>query len=104
VLRSSNVDAFSPAAARKRYVAPFSLRSETPANRRAIGAFGEELRGNGYTHTLIATEDPGGYLLARAVDSPNRIGFVNGWGKPFKTLWLRTMLTTALYRSAGLHP
>ena len=104
VLRSGNLDAFSAAAARERFVAPFALRSDTPGNRRAIADFAARLRPNGYTHTLVATEDPGGYLLARFVGSPHRIGFVNGWGKPFKTLWLRTLLTTALYRTAGLDP
>lgn len=104
VLRSGNRDAFSTAAARERYVAPFAMRSNTRANRRAIAEFAERLKPNNYTHTLIATEDPGGYLLARRIGSPHRIGFVNGWGKPFKTLWLRSLLTTALYRTAGLDP
>lgn len=102
VLRSGNRDAFSTLAARERFVAPFALRSNTRENRKAIAAFADELRRRRYTHTLIATEDPGGYLLARELRTPHRAGFTNGWGKPLKTLWLRTMLTTTLYRSAGL--
>ncbi len=102
VLRRANRDALSDLAARDRFVAPFALRSNTKQNRKAIVAFADELRPRGYTHTLIATEDPGGYLLARELRTPHRAGFTNGWGKPLKTLWLRTMLTTTLYRSAGL--
>ena len=104
VLRAVNAEIFSSRAVRAAYVAPFALRSSTTANRQAIAAFGMRLRKNGYTHVLVATEDPGGYRLARAVAAPQRIGFVNGWGKPFKTLWARSMLTSAAVRSAGLDP
>lgn len=104
VLRDSNYAALSPRAARGRFTAPFAQRSQTRDNRRAIETFGDRLRANGYTHTLVATEDPGGYLLARRVASPVRAGFVNGWGKPLKTLLLRTVLTAPVYRSAGLDP
>ena len=104
VLRKGNFDAFSAAAVRERFVAPFALRSSTRENRNAIAGFAGELHENAYTHTLVATEDAGGYELAKLVGSPHRIGFVNGWGKPLKTLWLRTMLTKTLYRSAGLDP
>ncbi len=104
VLRDVNRDALSTGAARRRLVAPFALRSGTPENRDTIGAFADSLRATGYTHTLVATEDAGGYLLARAVASKARIGFSNGWGKPFKTLWIKTLLTHTLYRPAGLDP
>jgi ADP-heptose:LPS heptosyltransferase len=62
------------------------------------------LAGRGYTHALVATEDAGGYRMARASGASDRIGFVNGWGKPFKTLWARTLLTRSLFRTAGLDP
>lgn len=104
VLRAVNTEIFSSRATRAVYVAPFALRSSTDANRQAIDAFGARLRNHAYTHVLVATEDPGGYRLARAVGAPQRIGFVNGWGKPFKTLWARSMLTSAVVRSAGLDP
>jgi len=102
VLRAHNAGVFSSRAARRVYLAPFALRSSTPENRAAIAAFGEEMSANRYTHVLVATEDPGGYRLARAVGAPERIGFVNGWGKPFKTLWAGSMLTKRIVRSAGL--
>jgi ADP-heptose:LPS heptosyltransferase len=65
---------------------------------------GANLAGRGYTHALVATEDAAGYRMARASGARQRIGFVNGWGKPLKTLWARSLLTRALYRSAGLDP
>ena len=102
VMRSVNAGIFSSRAARHVYVAPFALRSSTAANRRAIAQFGRALRPTAYSHVLVATEDPGGYRLARTIGAPNRVGFVNGWGKPFKTLWAGSMLTKRIVRSAGL--
>jgi ADP-heptose:LPS heptosyltransferase len=102
VMRAVNAEIFSSRAARAIYVAPFTLRSSTLANRRAIWRFGARLRAHGYSDTLVATEDPGGYRLARAVGSHHRVGFVNGWGKPFKTIWASHILTRALVRTAGL--
>jgi hypothetical protein len=42
--------------------------------------------------------------LARATQAQTRVGFVNGWGKPLKTLWARSLLTRVVVRSAGLDP
>jgi ADP-heptose:LPS heptosyltransferase len=102
VLTERNRDALAAVATRRRYVAPFSLRDESKINRAVISAFGRELQANEYTHVLIATEDPGGYRLARATRAKHRIGFENGWGKPLKTLWIRSLLTKTIVRSAGL--
>jgi ADP-heptose:LPS heptosyltransferase len=102
VMRAVNAEIFSSRAARAIYVAPFTLRSSTLANRRAIWQFGARLRTNAYSDTLVATEDPGGYRLARTIGSPDRTGFVNGWGKPFKTIWASLILTRVILRSAGL--
>ena len=104
VLQDVNAKIFSSRATRAVYVAPFALRSSTPENRRSIAEFGAFLRRSAYTDVLVATEDPGGYRLARATQAPTRVGFVNGWGKPFKTLWARSLLTRAIVRSAGLDP
>ena len=102
VLSSQNAGIFSSRAARSTLTSPFELRSSTPGNRTAIERYGHELSARAYTHVLVATEDPGGYRLARAVGAPVRIGFYNGWGKPLKTLWTRNFLTDCVYRSAGL--
>jgi len=102
VLRGVNAHVFSSRAARAVYVAPFAMRSSTRENKRAILEFGESLAPNGYTHVLVATEDPGGYRLAHAVGAPERIGFSNGWGKPLKSLWIRSLINHTVTRTAGL--
>ncbi len=104
VLRGVNAHIFSSRAARAVYIAPFALRSTTSENRRAIDEFATRLQPNKYTHVLVATEDPGGYRLAHAIGAPVRVGFINGWGKPLKSLWARTFVNRAIVRSAGLDP
>jgi ADP-heptose:LPS heptosyltransferase len=102
VLRPSNAGIFSSRAARRIVTADFALRSNARSDRAAIEGLGAELRNEKYSHVLVATEDPSGYRLARAVGAPARIGFGDPIGKPFKALWSRTMLTNTVYRSAGL--
>ncbi len=104
VLRRSNAGIFTDAAVRRIVIADFELRSSSTANVARIEELGRSLRPNGYSHALVATEDPGGYRLAGAIAAPMRIGFANGWGKPFKSLWVRRFLTAAVYRSAWLDP
>ena len=101
VLRRGNSDVFASRAARRILMATFDLRTSRPSNRAAIERFGEELASQNYTHALVATEDPGGYQLARATRATVRVGFSNAWGKPLKTLWSRAFLTDVVYRSAG---
>ena len=102
VLARANAGIFTSLAARRIVVAGFAERSNTRSNLAAIERLGDELRANGYSHVLVATEDPGGYRLAAAVGAPVRIGFLNPWGKPLKALWARSLLTRGTYRSAGL--
>ncbi len=104
VLARANAGVFSGRAARRSIVAGFALRSGARSNLSAIQRLGADLRANEYSHALVATEDPGGYRLAASVAAPNRIGFVNAWGKPLKALWARRLLTGSIYRSAGLDP
>jgi ADP-heptose:LPS heptosyltransferase len=101
ILRQDNAGIFTQAAAQSVEIAPFELRSSTNATLTAIARFGSGLAGRGYDVALVATEDPGGYRLAKAVGARERIGFANGFAKPMKTLWVRSMLTTTLYRPAG---
>jgi ADP-heptose:LPS heptosyltransferase len=63
-----------------------------------------DLRRQGYTHVLVATEDWAGYRLARETHAPARIGFSNFLGKPLKTIWTRRYINRRVYRSAGLDP
>jgi hypothetical protein len=101
VLRPENAAIFSRTAVRRVDVASWRLRSPQPEDDAAMRALAAELASCGYTHALVATEDPSGYRLARAARIPNRIGFENGWGKPFKTLWVRNALTQTIFRPAG---
>lgn len=102
VLTDANATVFTARAAREVFVAPFALRSSSRETLRAIERFGGSLRERRYTHVFVATEDPGGYRLARAIGAPVRCGFSNGWGKPLKSMWVRSMLTDVVTRSAGL--
>jgi ADP-heptose:LPS heptosyltransferase len=102
VLRPANAGVFSERAVRNVSVARFELRSSTRTNLTSIERLGEGLRARNYSHVFVATEDPGGYRLAAAVGAAVRIGFADAWGKPFKTLWSRRLLTGTIYRSAGL--
>ena len=102
VLRPANAGVFASRAVRRVVVAEFALRSGSAQDLAAVESLGRDLRGEGYTHVLVATEDPSGYRLARATAAPQRVGFYNGWGKPFKSLWTRRFLTQRIYRSAGL--
>jgi ADP-heptose:LPS heptosyltransferase len=60
------------------------------------------LRTRRYDRALIATEEISAYRLARAADIPKRCGFENGWGKPLKTLLIRRLCTSTVYRPASL--
>lgn len=104
VMRPVNAGIFSKRATREIFIAPFEQRSSSRENLAAIDRFGSELRARTYSHVLVATEDPGGYRLARSIGAPNRTGFVNGFGKPLKTIWAGSMLTQRIHRSAGLDP
>lgn len=102
VVRPYNAGALAPRAARSLKIATFDLRSSARSNVEAIEAFGAALQPNGYSHVLVATEDPAGYRLARAVGAPVRAGFADPLGKPLKALWSRGLLTQSVYRSARL--
>jgi len=102
VMSESNARVFTPRAARHVFVAPFALRSSGRKNLDAIRDLGALLAERSYTHVLVATEDPGGYRLARDTRVPVRIGFANTWGKPFKRLWVSGLMTQTVSRTAGL--
>lgn len=82
----------------------FSARALDRVHLAGTPGLAEEIRNEGYRVALIATEKPEAYRIARAARIPVRIGFENGWGKPFKTLWVRRMCTQTVFRTAGLDP
>ncbi|MBV8602809.1 MAG: hypothetical protein JO359_14695 [Candidatus Eremiobacteraeota bacterium] len=55
----------------------------------------------GYELALIASEEPDAYALAAGC-APRRVGFVNGWEKPLKSLRARRFLDRAIVRPASL--
>jgi ADP-heptose:LPS heptosyltransferase len=59
-----------------------------------------EMRGRAYDVALIASEEPEAYAIAREAQIPQRIGFHNGWQKPFKSLWIASQCTSTIYRPA----
>jgi ADP-heptose:LPS heptosyltransferase len=102
VMSASNARVFAPRAARTVFTAPFALRSSARKNLDAIRDLGARLAERSYSAVLVATEDPGGYRLARDTHAPVRVGFANTWGKPFKRLWVSGLLTQTVSRTAGL--
>ena len=55
----------------------------------------------GYDVALIASEEPEAYRFAREIHTSARVGFINGWEKPLKSLWARRQLTRAITRTAS---
>ncbi len=58
-------------------------------------------RAAGYDAALVASEELDAYAFAREARIPRRIGFINGWEKPFKSARLRPFLTRAIVRPAS---
>lgn len=54
----------------------------------------------GYDIALVASEEPDAYALGMRC-APRRVGFVNGWEKPLKTVATRRLLTRAILRTAS---
>ena len=57
-----------------------------------------------YDIALVASEEPQAYTFAKLARVPARVGFHNGWQKPFKSLWARREVTSAIYRPAAQPP
>ncbi|GAC1413714.1 MAG: hypothetical protein NVSMB64_23980 [Candidatus Velthaea sp.] len=74
---------------------PWPQHGSTPASAAQARA---EIAASKYDIAVIVSEEPEAYALAR--DIPKRIGFITGWAKPFKSVWARMQLTTAVLRAA----
>ncbi len=59
------------------------------------------VRAAGYDAALVASEEPEAYAFAARAGIAVRVGFTNGWEKPFKTLATRRLLTRTLARAAS---
>jgi ADP-heptose:LPS heptosyltransferase len=77
---------------------PWPRHGSTPVSRAAAL---EEIRGAAYDLALIVSEESEAYALPNEAEIPQRVGFSNGWEKPFKTLRVRGLLTHELVRPAS---
>jgi len=77
---------------------PWPRHGATPASRQIALDAAREVR---YDVALIASEEVGAYTFARDAQIEERVGFVNGWEKPLKTIQLRRLLTRAIVRPAS---
>ena len=77
---------------------PWPKHGSTPQSRTLALT---QARAIGYDVALIVSEEPEAYEFARAAGARHRIGFVNGWEKPLKTLRLRALLDEAIVRTAS---
>jgi ADP-heptose:LPS heptosyltransferase len=101
LLSSRNRDAFAARAFEHVHTVeriPWPRHGVTPASRQsALDEVWELL----YDVALIASEEVDAYTFARDARIGERVGFVNGWEKPFKTIQLRRLLTRAVVRPAS---
>jgi ADP-heptose:LPS heptosyltransferase len=77
---------------------PWPKHGSTPESHEAALA---QARAVGYDTALVVSEELEAYEFARAAGARRRIGFVNGWEKPLKTLRLRALLDEAVVRPAS---
>jgi ADP-heptose:LPS heptosyltransferase len=101
VLGSLNRDALAARAFARVHVLeriPWPSHGSTVKSRRIALA---QVRAVRYDVALIASEEVEAYRFAREAGIPTRVGFVNGWEKPFKTLGVAPLLTHRLLRAAS---
>ncbi|HMD01599.1 MAG TPA: hypothetical protein VKG44_01415 [Candidatus Baltobacteraceae bacterium] len=101
VLSTRNRGAFAPGVFARTHVLeriPWPKHGSTPHSRSVALA---EVRAAHYDVALIPSEEIEAYAFARDARIGRRIGFVNGWEKPFKTLAVRHLLSKALVRPAS---
>ncbi len=77
---------------------PWPRHGSTPESRRTALA---EVRDCKYDVALVASEEPDAYRLAAEAAIAIRVGFVNGWEKPLKTLGVGRLLTHPIVRGAS---
>jgi ADP-heptose:LPS heptosyltransferase len=101
LLSERNRDVFAPGVFDATFSVPWNAW-KTRDVKRDFATLLPRLRARRYDHALIATEEISAYRLAYAANIPNRRGFENGWGKPFKTLLVRGLCTSTVHRPASL--
>jgi len=99
-LSDRNANLFAPGVFAAQHVLeriPWPRHGSTPESTARARASIAVMR---YDIALVASEEPEAYRLAAGIRE--RVGFITGWAKPFKTLWARTQLTRAIFRPASL--
>jgi ADP-heptose:LPS heptosyltransferase len=100
VLGTGNRDVFAKRAFAHVHVlerVPWPEHGSTPKSREIALA---EAKAVGYDIALVASEEIDAYQFARDAKIPKRVGFVNGWEKPLKTLQVKRLLTHTIVRPA----
>lgn len=101
LLSTKNARAFAARAFERVHVVeriPWPRHGSTPETRSYALA---EVRAERYDVALVASEEIDAYAFARDAGIARRVGFVNGWEKPLKTIRVRTSLTRAIVRPAS---
>lgn len=101
VLGPSNADIFARDALAYVHVLeriPWPAHGSTSQSRRIALA---EVRAIGYDIALIASEEIDAYAFAREAGIGVRVGFINGWEKPLKSVHVRALLTRSFVREAS---
>ncbi len=101
LLATANRDAFAAGAFERVHVLeriPWPRHGSPPRSRRRALA---EVRAERYDAALIASEEMEMYAFVRAAAVAHRIGFINGWQKPLKSVQVRLLLTRAVVRPAA---
>jgi ADP-heptose:LPS heptosyltransferase len=96
-LTTRNAGLFAPGALVAEHVLeriPWPAHGSTPESSRRAAA---EIAAQRYDVALIASEEPEAYELAAPI--AQRVGFVTGWTRPLKTLWVRRRVTRAVARA-----
>ena len=101
VLGARNATVFAPATFEQVHVLeriPWPAHGSTPDSR-AVAL--REARAARYDAALVVSEEVEAYAFARDAGIRRRIGFVNGWEKPLKTLHVGALLSRRLVRPAS---
>jgi ADP-heptose:LPS heptosyltransferase len=101
VLSERSHDVFAPGVFAGAFSVPWGAW-KTRFVRRDFAPLLGTLRAREYDWVLVPTEELAAYRLAHATGAPHRRGFENGLEKPLKTLLVRMLCTSTLYRPASL--
>ena len=101
VLGARNREAFASGAFAHVHVLeriPWPAHGSTPRSREVAL---RDVRALRYDIALVASEELDAYAFARDANIGTRVGFINGWEKPLKSLQVRPLLTRPIVRAAS---